>query len=377
MNKFHQLKQYLPVGTLGISLVIHLAIFLAISSSIIIRAADPKTPFVAAPPSTADLAPLPPPDDPDPQPMADSGGDPESDSSSSGAPPLNIEQISSNATSVNPSFAVPIFDSTSLSNASGLSSMGKGGGGKGSGKGGGIPVFSPFGSNDISGGGLQGDFFDLKFTKDKQPTGIDPQKWITLITRFSNSNWSPDYFQNYLRSPNPLFTRQIFISQRPSEEAPKAFGLSNSPGYWVALYRGTATPPADSNYTFCGFGDDTLLVRVNGKLVLDAGWGATAWAGQPMKVYPSAKPGAFYKTNNLHIGKTFSVKGGQPVQIDILIGDLAQMCGYILLIKNEAKTYQKRSDGTELLPVFQIGDVSLKIDKGEYPPYSAASEPWK
>jgi hypothetical protein len=170
----------------------------------------------------------------------------------------------------------------------------------------------------------------------------------------------------------------MFISIRPSEEAPQAFGLSNSPGYWVALYRGTATPPADGKYTFCGFGDDILLVRVNGKIVLDGGWIATAWAKQPMKVYPSAKPGPFYKTRDLHIGKTFSVKGGQPAQIEILIGDLSQTCGYTLLIKNEAKTYQKNDEGTELLPIFQIGDMPLKIDKGKYPPpYSTTPEPWK
>ncbi|MDR0534154.1 MAG: hypothetical protein LBH01_09375 [Verrucomicrobiales bacterium] len=376
MNKFSQLKQYLPVGALGISLFIHLAIFLAISGIIIIHAVDPKTPFVAAGPANADLTPLPSPEEPDPQPATDPGGDPSPDSSPASAPALNIEQISSNASSITPSFAVPVFDSNSLSNGSGLSSMGKGGGGKGSGKGGGTPVFSPFGSSDISGGGLKGDFFDLKFTKDKQPTNMDPQKWLALITRFANSNWAADYFQNYLRSPNPLVTRQIFVSYRHSEEAPKAFQLPNSPGYWVAIYRGTATPPADGNYTFCGFGDDTLLVRVNGKIVLDAGWFATAWSGQPMKVYPSAKPGAFYKTNNIHIGKTFSVKGGQPIQIEILIGDLNLMCGYFLFIKNEAKTYQKRGDGTELLPLFQIGEIDFK-PSGEYPAYSQTPEPWK
>ncbi len=59
------------------------------------------------------------------------------------------------------------------------------------------------------------------------------------------------------------------------------------PGYWVVVYHLQVTPTHTGDYQFAGYGDDFLVVRVNGKIVLDSGYYERVTDFQPSTVYPN------------------------------------------------------------------------------------------
>src|SRR5581483_10573497 len=115
---------------------------------------------------------------------------------------------------------------------------GMGGGGGGNGKG-----LTMFGMRE-GGAGLAGTFYDLKQTRDRRPTGMDPHKYADELTRFVQNGWSQSVLEKYFKGPQALYAQQIFVPSMPADEGPKAFGLEKDvqPGMWVAYYRGRVSP---------------------------------------------------------------------------------------------------------------------------------------
>jgi hypothetical protein len=263
-----------------------------------------------------------------------------------------------------------------MTGMSGVPSFGAAGLSGKPGAGGPIPLF---GFRSPTAGTLPGVFYDLKQDKQRKPTNMTPQKYAEEIAHFVKSGWNEAHFAKYFQGPNVLYTTRIFTPDIPAEEGPKAFGLENEvkPSLWCVLYKGRVTAPESGTYHFVGAGDDVLIVRFNGRVVLARCWdnpsfGVIDVGWKPLANYNygfSLIPNGFAK------GNAIQVHAGEWCDIEILIGEQPGGRGYAeLLIEKDGVQYQKDSKGNPILPIFRLSDS--RLPEGSYVPHMDGGPIW-
>jgi hypothetical protein len=226
---------------------------------------------------------------------------------------------------------------------------GGGGGGGGTGKG-----LTIFGMRE-GGNGLAGTFYDLKQTRDGKPTEmvLQPNEhgeafdidapvnkaYDRALSSFVSNGMSESSLSKYFRGPQTLYLTQLFIPAISAEEAPKSFNLGSrvKGRRWIIVYRGKVTAPESGRYRFVGFGDDVLVVRLNGRVVLDASF------AKPTK--NGFRPPQYGKPET---GETVDVTAGIPYPMEVLIGERpgGQAAFYLLIEKDGVQMPQ--------LPIFKL-----------------------
>ena len=200
-------------------------------------------------------------------------------------------------------------------------------------------------------GALTGRFYDLKLTNSKKDSGMNYAKYGETVTQFVKGNWNESLLSKYLKGTHPLYATQIFFPEIESTEGPKAFDspAPDSPGMWVVVYKGTVSPPESGIYHFVGAGDDDMIVRFNGKLVLDkCEHIAPQIPSEGTYHYPGLR-------NEFGRGLPVAVEAGKYYDIEILIGDhIPTKTMAVLLIEKEGVTYEKAGDAP-ILPPFTVG----------------------
>ena len=198
---------------------------------------------------------------------------------------------------------------------------------------------------------LTGHFYDLKQFKDGKPSKLEEKDYPIELKKFVNSGWNPANLERFFVGPNPLYTTQIFIPSLDASQGPLAFGLGGrvQPKMWVVHYQGNVVPTESGTFHFVGVGDDVLVVRFNGRVVLDAGF-CSLTDHQPSTFYPSVglkldpKNMGFYK--GLGKGDPVQVTGGQSYPIDILIGEWpGGQFKVFLMLEKEGVEYRERCQG--------------------------------
>ena len=213
-------------------------------------------------------------------------------------------------------------------------------------------------------------------------SGLDTGAFEKRILQFIHEDWDPGVLRDFYKSPKPLNTTSIFIPIIKAEDGPKAFGVENEvkPNEYVVWYKVKAAPPEDGTYRFVGTADDILFVRVNHKTVLD---GTDYGIDKDLrKLETSIEMTNFNPTfpNNgeFWISLPFHASPADPVDIDILIGEQpGGRSDYFLYIQKDDEEYKKQSNGSPLLPIFQL-DAKPVVPKGEpmtFPPF-ADPAPW-
>lgn len=245
-------------------------------------------------------------------------------------------------------------------------------------KGGTARFFGMRSSMQTKGIGLAGTFYDPKQTRSRMPTNMSVTDFGSLISRFVNGGWKETVLNDYYRAPDTLFTTQIFIPNMPANEGPRAFEVEKEvqPSRWLVHYRGRISPPRDGEFRFVGAGDDYLVVRLNGKVVLDHGFAkATDW-----------KPGQYYNygwtgvPNGFARGDPFQASSSQYYDLEVLIsekpGGLVFFC---LMLEDQAVQYSRDAKGNPILPVFRLADGPLpELAKGQtLPPFDPNAPIWK
>jgi hypothetical protein len=212
---------------------------------------------------------------------------------------------------------------------------------------------------------------------------MDPSNYHKKITQFIKANWDPGFLAQYYKSPKPLNTSSIFIPTMLALNGPKAFGVEKEvqPNMYAIWYKVRAAPTQDGTYHFVGIADDMLVVKVDGKTVLDGCLfpvdddvrkKETKYA--TVNYHPSCPP-----DSGLYVGVPFHASAGVPVDIDVLIGEEpGGQSNYFLYIQREGSTYQPQSNGAPLLPIFQLDSNPIRpVGKPlTYPPFSSNLEPW-
>ena len=255
---------------------------------------------------------------------------------------------------------------------------------------------------------LQGVFYDLKQTRNRQPnkdfssvssdgeyTDANLNPTLKIIQSFVNGSWkkSSDFNGRLIYSDlnasycpaTRVWNSSFYIGNTSSKTAPQAFGCPDDvkPNCWICIYSGYVVAPFTGKFRFVGFGDDFLVVRVNQNIVFDYGRISATLAaplnpekrsalsgsseeiqparnsiGRPM---PSINKGessanirggtSFYSKNKLVIrspeymdttsafgcglanGSIISVRQGEVIPIEILIGDVGGNFNYVLFVE--------------------------------------------
>jgi hypothetical protein len=243
---------------------------------------------------------------------------------------------------------------------------------------------SPFGSSESGGAPLlQGYLYDLKQTRDNQPTSIDSGGYEKKILEFIRSDWDESVLRDFYKSPKALSTSSIFVPVINAEDGPKAFGVENEvkPNLYCVLYKVTATPPQEGTYHFVGTADDIMFVRVNHKTVLDGtDYGIDHELRDKEQSFQMTNFNPTFPNNaNFWIGTPFHVDAGESIDIEVLIGEQpGGKSDYFLYIMRDESTYEKQSNGSPLLPIFQLDAKPIKpvSEPMSWPPFAATPEPW-
>jgi hypothetical protein len=252
----------------------------------------------------------------------------------------------------------------------------------GSGAGGAAVPF--FGFREAKGGGmLVGKLYDLKQLKNGTPSKLDQDHGFPdEIGRFVKGGFNESILEKYFSGSNPLYTTQIFIPKIKSEQGPLAFGLGGrvQPKMWVVVYRGSIVPTEGGTYRFVGVCDDILVVRFNGRVVLDCG-SMTPSGHAPQKFYAGdgiqlKSDMGWYKGSG--VSDPVQVKGGESYPIEVLIGEWpgGDFKAW-LQIEKEGLQYEKDSKGVPILPIFKLAPSEVVHPTGEAPRFDKNGPIWK
>ena len=255
----------------------------------------------------------------------------------------------------------------------GAISSGSGGGGGGKG---GFSKITFFGLNTGGkGGGFVGTFYDLKQTPSGAPTDMTPAEWSKVVAGFT-ATWNPQHLSKYFKGPQQLALTQLYIPNMQAAEGPKAFSLEKEvqPKMWLVHYKGEVIAPKTGSFRFVGHGDDALIVRFNGHVVLD--WGQkdagalSKWKSKnDAYVYPRG-----YKSG-LMPGDWVNVTQGTAYPMEILIGERPGGALHFYLLVEEQGVNYRQSKGEMLLPLFRVAEGPLP--KEAEIPFAQSAPVWK
>ena len=267
------------------------------------------------------------------------------------------------------------------------------GAGAGFGKG---PVMPAFGFREAQpGGALVGRFYDFKQLAGAKPSPNPELNRLAPgplaereLSRFTRSSWTSRELSRFYQAPNPLYATQIFIPNIGADEAPKAYGVGETVQgrAWIVHYRARVSPPQSGVYRFVGGADDFLIVRVNGRVVLDGGLFAVApfktdRPDSPTYRYAFNAPGNALQLSQREgfvVGNAMDLRAGTFYDLDIVIGEgLGGHFYASLFVEKTGETYAKDRQGNPLLPLFRVADTPPPAATNAAPPFSPDGPVWR
>ncbi|MDR1191123.1 MAG: hypothetical protein LBK60_05570 [Verrucomicrobiales bacterium] len=387
MKTPQSLRRYLPIGSLGVSLLLHMLIFLGISGVILIQAVVPKVPFVAAEPaSPSDSLPLPPEpeDEMTPAPVTDSvdlAREPTALSFS-----LDTQIASQNA--VTPAFTVgPMMALSGLAGGGVPDNSAASTNAKSDAAARAVAKFNPFGNTTAYGDSLQGYIYDLTKSPDGKPykakeggPKVQVSQMIEAISALYKNRGDRAYLdRKFFRGQKPLYAPMIFMQPLRADQATTAFGCAGQvacPG-WMAHYEGWMTPPETGEYRFVGMADDVMLVVVDGRPALYAFWPGQGLRA-PIQPMPSGwLPRDMWETDGRsaakgipekqqhhtrYYGQWLSLEKGKAYRIAVIISEgWGGVFDATLGIEKRGVEYPKGGGpfNQSLLPIFKLSNTSL------------------
>jgi hypothetical protein len=235
---------------------------------------------------------------------------------------------------------------------------------------------------------LMGIFYDLKQTSQHVPTDVmDRGLYGEIIDNFfvhgmddlelcCAARPSSDFY----RSSKPILTSYVYIPQIEATQAPAMFGLDRTvkPAQWMMHYKGQVVPPTDGVYRFVGYGDDILIVAINGKLVLNGSRGETTGDMKHIMTWrPSDPSGPIADGIPMTMGDWIPLKHSVPVDIDILFGDRpGGIYAAYVMFQRKGEAYHMEK-GYPVLPAFSVAPYDPdKLSLHGTRTKVAPAEPW-
>lgn len=260
-----------------------------------------------------------------------------------------------------------------------------------------------FGYDRPSGNELEVTFYDLKVKKDGTFTAVGEnlyeknssvkslKDFESIINRFQSSGWKQNDFDEYYSAPLKRYASALMTPYERSTICPKSFGVADKVEacYWATYYTGNIRPLESGKYRFCGQGDDVLLVKINGEIVLDASLDLKTWSSwksdekesgiYSLRLYKNASG----DNNGIVYGDWIQMEAKNKYLIEILFCDSytsvlgGGRCFGVVFVEQEGKEYKtveiEESGGNKyvsgstqtrkLLPVFCTAPITPEQSK--------------
>ena len=181
-------------------------------------------------------------------------------------------------------------------------------------------------------------------------------------------NFSAEAMSKFFVAPKRVALTHLWVPPQGAANGPAAFGVQDTvkPSGFVVYYKGDMRSlTGGGRYRFWGYFDDFMMVRVNGKTVMDSAWTTgglepgkmTGWTTSDRRAVGTVK--CPQGGGKMAPGDWFSVDGKHPVSLELLVGERpGGMVGGLLLIEQEGVEYAKNADGTRILPIFASRPLS-------------------
>ena len=215
---------------------------------------------------------------------------------------------------------------------------------------------SAFGFDQALEGTLKGTLFDFKRDRYAKPVeGLPPLRRTTnmplvaffqpTVRKFSDRFDLQQLEQNFYKAEKNLYASYFVIPFGNASIAPKTFGVEGQmqPSMIGVHYEGSYKPERSGSFRLIGRADDVLLVRVNGKIVLDGSVivpGKSSYSSwkqsssqrkkdeQNKRVFFGFKPNFYALT-----GDWFNLRAGVDTDVEIFISEVpgGHFGAYILI----------------------------------------------
>ncbi len=239
--------------------------------------------------------------------------------------------------------------------------------GMGEGLGGGIDGFdmmpdleeiSVFGSGQSIGNDFEGTLYDFKLDRRGKPRSVAPGFGDVrkAVGKFIRSGWKTSTLARFYRSPNKLYSPTIMVPPLPSDFGPWAFNAPEIAGYFYMLhYKGQLVHPKGGRFRFWCMGDNFMVVRVNGRVVLDfANIFSAYWDGKDSK-----RTGEYMGHWVAYAGQWMDLEPGVPQEMEVIFGEATGgLFGAMLCIEEEGVDYPSNFAGGPLLPIFKTAELT-------------------
>lgn len=228
---------------------------------------------------------------------------------------------------------------------------------------------TPYGGTVSVGSDFVGRFYDFKKNRDGSRSIMDTVNFKEYVRDFCLTDWNPGRLMQFYRSPQKLYATCFMVPPTPSSSAPEAFKVPHIEGaMWVCHYKGKLVYPEKIKFRFWGHGDDILIVRVDGKVVLDAPWPGNEKAYTDWHNLDANTRKYRLGNNYSMVGDWIELEPGVPLDMEVLIGEVpgGQFCAMLTVEewdyeKNEPKAYEKNYEGAPILPMFKTAEPNLDL----------------
>ena len=197
---------------------------------------------------------------------------------------------------------------------------------------------------------LEGTLFDFKRDARGNPiAGQEPGKLGALFREFTRNFNVGRLESNYFSPDRKLYGSYFIMPNQRADAAPEAFGVSDiiQPKMIGIVYKGTFRAHDSGKFRFYGRGDDVLIVRINGKIVLDASWALNRYSewSRDKETIKEDKQNVVSKFGIRMPGVSgdwFNLRKGDKVDIDILVSEVpgGLFGAYLLIEKRGQQGYE-------------------------------------
>lgn len=228
-----------------------------------------------------------------------------------------------------------------------------------------------FGGAQSVGNDFVGTFYDFNRKTDGTKAIMSPPQCVNLLARFVKDGWRTSLLADYYRSPKKLYATTFAIPPVQSGMGPLAFGEPETQAYcYAAHYKGKLVYQDDIKFRFWGLGDDILVVRVDGEIVLNAPYprndghvNDTKLVGQEWQS-TSAKSRMYWLGCQLSVvGDWIELKAGEPLDMEVLIAETpGGLFQALLTVEVEGEEYEQNPErGGPRLPIFKTAEPTKDL----------------
>ncbi len=221
-----------------------------------------------------------------------------------------------------------------------------------------------FGSGQTIGNDFVGTFYD--FLRDRSGRRIELSKdYPEFLRGFVRGGWKESYFSRYYRSPKKLYATTCMFPCIQSVMARVAFnefeeGQIPNDYRWAILYKGQLVYKEAITFRFWGMGSSFLIVRVDGRTVLDAPKWLNSATLDPAWHTTSTQSYKYWIGNGvMTVGDWITLEPNKPLSMEYLFSDWGGgEFSANLLVEVQGEKYPKNRQNGPILPVFKTAELS-------------------